>query len=135
IHVSMTANPCHLFSDAVLFWALQVSLLLFALFAALRDWIAVRNARHSEATRQIIRGETSMGYFYATYAAISGLVAAICLSVDVAKDHCVLWVLVDTAAVAYVCLFNGWFRCNLVGLAIYLSGLQAYRRWKPWLFR
>jgi hypothetical protein len=46
---------------------------------------------------------------------------AICLSVDVAKDHRVLWVVVDTAEVAYVCLFNGWFRNHLVGFAIYLS--------------
>jgi len=62
-----------------------------------------------------------MGYFYATYAAISGLLVAICLSVGVVKDHRVLWVVVDTAAVAYVCLFNGWFRNHLVGFAIYLS--------------
>jgi hypothetical protein len=114
---SMTANLYHLFSDAVLFWVLQAGLVLFALFVA----VVARLPGRGGPTVQIKRGGTSMGYFYATYAAISGLLVAICLSVDVAKDHRVFWVLVDTIAVGYICVVNKWFRNRLVGFAIYLS--------------
>ena len=54
----------------------------------------------------------------------NGLLVAICLSVDVAKDHRVLWVFVDTAAVAYVCLFNGWLRNHLLTFTQYLSKVE-----------
>ena len=113
----MTINLCDFFSDAVLFWVLQAGLVLFALFVA----VVARLPGRGGPTVQIKRGETSMGYFYATYVAISGLLVAICLSVDVAKDHRVFWVLLDTIAVAYICVFNMWFRNRLVGYAIYLS--------------
>ncbi len=98
--------------------------MLFALFALLRNWIAARNAGRGGTTMQITRGDASMKYFYGAYAAVSGLLVAICLSVDVAKDHRVLWVVVDAAAVAYVSLFNVWFRNHLLGFANYLSKLE-----------
>ncbi len=103
---------------------LQAGLVLFALFALLRNWIAARKAGRVGTTRQIKRGNVSMKYFYGTYAAISGLLVAICVSVDVAKDHRVLWMVVDTSVVAYVCLFNAWFRNHLVGFVIYLTRLE-----------
>jgi hypothetical protein len=103
---------------------LQAGLVLFTLFAALQSWITARKARRESLTMQITRGETSMKYFYGAYAAISGLLVAICLSVDVAKDHRVLCVFVDTVAVAYVCLRNGWFRNHLLAFANYLSKLE-----------
>ena len=121
---SVTANLCHLFSDSILFWVLQAGLLLFALFAALRNWIAVRKAGRGKVTMQITRSDASMKLFYGTYAAISGLFVAICLSVDAAKDHRVLWLVLDIFSVAYVCLFNAWFRNHLVALANYLTKLE-----------
>ena len=120
----MTTNLCEFVSDAVLFWMLQAGLVLFALFAFLRNWIAIGKAGRGSLTMQITRGETSMKYFYGAYAAISGLLVAICLSVDAAKDHRVFWLAVDTSTVAYVCLFNAWFRNYLVKLANYLTKLE-----------
>jgi len=103
---------------------MQVGLVLFALYAALRDWIAARKAERGALKMQITRSDTSMKLFYGTYVAISGVIVAICLSVDAAKDHRVVCVLVDTFAVAYVCLLNGWFRNHLVGFANYLAKLE-----------
>lgn len=51
-----------------------------------------------------------MGRFYGMYAAASGLLIAISLSVDVAKNYRVVWTLFDTVLLAYVCLYNSWFR-------------------------
>jgi hypothetical protein len=120
----MTTNLCGLFSDAVLFWVLQAGLILFALYAALRDWIGVRKAGRGPLQMQITRSDTSMKLFYGTYAAISGLLVAVCLSVDAAKDHRVLWLVLDISAAAYVCLFNAWFRNYLVGFVTYLTKLE-----------
>src|SRR5260370_12621073 len=122
-------NLCHLFSDAVLFWVLQAGLVLFALFAFGKNWI-LKKTRDESLEKQVNRGEVSMKYFYRTYAAINGFLIAICLSVDAAvvKDHRILFVVVDTAAVAYVCLLNGWFRNYFLGLVLrfasYLSKLE-----------
>ena len=118
----MAVNLCDLFSDAVVFWVLQAGLVLFALFALLRN--AVRKAERGGATVQITRGDPSMKYFYGTYAAVSGLLVGICLSVDVVKDYRVVWVVIDIAVVAYVCLLNAWFRNHLLGFANYLSKLE-----------
>jgi hypothetical protein len=65
-----------------------------------------------------------MGLFYATYAAINGLVIALCLTVEVAKDHRVFWVFTDTVLVAYVCLRNPWFRNLLVGWSAKLTKIE-----------
>src|SRR5439155_23099531 len=112
------------FSDAVLFWVLPAGLVLFALYAALRDWIAVRKAGRGALNMLITRSDASMKLFYGTYVAISGVLVAICLSVETAKDHRVLCVLVDIFAVAYVCLLNAWFRNYLVSFAAYLTKLE-----------
>jgi hypothetical protein len=55
-------------------------------------------------------GRSIDGPFYGMYAAASGLVIAISLTVDVAKNYRVFWALFDTGLVAYVCLYNPWFR-------------------------
>lgn len=120
---SSTTNPCKLSSDCVLFWVLQVGLVLFVLFALLRNWIAARNAGRGGLAMQINRGPESMDYFFVIYTAIIGPAVAICASVDVSgvKGHRILWILGDTAAVVYVCLFNGWFRNHLLRFVRYLS--------------
>jgi hypothetical protein len=119
---TITSN---LLSDAVLFAVLQVGLVVFVLSAVLRNWIAERRAGPGEPTLRVTRSERSMSRFYATYAAINGLLVAICLSVDVAANHRVVWVLLDTALVAYVCLINPWFRNLLVEWSIRLPKIEA----------
>ena len=113
-----------LLSDAILFPVLQVGLVVFVLFAALRNWIQARKAGRGGATLTVTRCEASMSRFYATYAAMSGLLIAICLSVDVAKNHRVLWVTIDTAMVAYVSLLNPWFRNKLLGWTDRLTKIE-----------
>lgn len=111
-------------SDAVLFPALQVALAIFVLFAVLRSWLQARKSGRGSVTGSVTRGEGSMGRFYGTYAVISSLLIAICLSVDVAQNHRVLWVVIDTGLVAYVCLFNPWFRNRLLGWAERLTKIE-----------
>lgn len=65
-----------------------------------------------------------MGIYYGTYAAISGLLVAICLSAEYAKEHRVAWVLLDAGIVSYLCLFNPWFRLKLNALASFLAGAE-----------
>jgi len=113
-----------LLSDAFLFPALQVALVVFVLFAVLCNWFQARKAGCGGTTLSVTRGAASMGLFYGTYAAISGLLIAICLSVDVAKNHRVLWVVIDTVIVAYICLFNPWFRNVLLGWAERLTNIE-----------
>jgi hypothetical protein len=120
----MTTTLCSLLSDKFLFPLLQAVLVLFVLFSGLRDWIAYKRAGRGGVTLQITRSDASMNLFYGTYAALNGLLVAICVSVDVAKDYRVLWVILDTIAVVYVCLFNGWFRNYVVRFANYLRELE-----------
>jgi hypothetical protein len=114
----------YLLSDAVLFPALQITLALFALFALLLNRMQVRKAGCGGVTLTVKRGDTSMRLFYGMYATISGLLIAICLSVDVAKNHRVLWVVMDIVLVAYVCLFNPWFRNLLLEWAEGLTKIE-----------
>jgi len=108
------ATLSELSSDALLFPALQTVLILFVLFAWLLNFWHSRRAGHGTFSAQVTRGDSSMGYLYGTYAAISGLLIAICLSVDIATKHRVLWVVVDAGLVFYVCLLNPWFRNRLL---------------------
>ncbi len=55
-----------------------------------------------------------MGRFYATFVFINGLFVAVCLSVEAVVGTRVFWVILDTALIAYVCLFNNWFRNKLL---------------------
>lgn len=113
-----------LLSDAVLFTLLQALLATFVLFAVFRNWIAEVRAGRGGATLTVTRGEDSMSRFYATYGAISGLLITFCLTVDAAKNHRVLWVLLDTILVAYVCLLNPWFRNLLVQWSLRLKKIE-----------
>ena len=111
-------------SDAILFPLLQAALVLFVLFAILRNWRQERRAGRGGATLSVTRGESSMARFYGMYAAVSGLLVAWCLSVKVAKDHRVLLVTLDNVLVAYVCLLNPWFRNVLLGWARWLTKIE-----------
>lgn len=121
----MTANPCWFVSDDFLFWLLQAAVLLFAVFSCIREWIARRSAGRGGAVAQIKRGAESMQVFYGvTSALITGPLILIDISVDVVKDFRVFWIVIDTVAVVYVCLFNGWFRNWLIGIRNHLINLE-----------
>jgi hypothetical protein len=65
-----------------------------------------------------------MGIFRGAYVAITGVLVAVCLRVEMVDHHRVLWAILDTVLVAYVCLLNPWFRNKLMGWANALSTLE-----------
>ena len=73
-----------------MFPILQVGLVAFVLFAVHHNWIQARRAGRGGVTLLVTRGEISMSRFFATYAAISGLLIAICLTVEVARNQRIL---------------------------------------------
>lgn len=117
-------NLCEILSDAVWFWGLQAGLELFAAFASFQNW---KKGRRGGPTAQIKRGAESMQYFLVICGLIIAIPVAICASVDVplVKGHRALWILFDGALVGYVCIFNGWFRNNVLLPFVYrLSELE-----------
>ena len=108
-------------SGQVLFPLLQVALILFVLFAIFRNR---RQEKKGGPKLRVTRGKASMSRFYGAYAALSGLLVALCLSVNVADNHRVLWAILDTVLVAYVCLLNPWFRNVLLGWAQRLTKIE-----------
>jgi hypothetical protein len=124
LHESVLSTLNSLLADAVLFYVLQVGLLAFVLIAWFLNRTEFNGAGLGSTTLRVTRGEQSMGHFYTMYGAISGLLIAISLSVEVAKDHRVFWVLFDAGLVAYVCLYNPWFRNRLIGWADRLAKLE-----------
>lgn len=107
---SLLAILREVLSDAICFPLIQAFLVAFVVFAILRNWRQERRAGRGGATLTVTRGEASMALFYGTYGAVSGLFIALCLSVEVARNHRVLWTILDTLLIAYVSLLNPWFR-------------------------
>ena len=111
-------------SDSVLFFVLQATLITFVMFAVARNWLAARRAGRGGATLTVTRGTDSMMRFYGTYVAVSGVLIAVCLSTEVAENHRVFWSLLDSLLVAYVCLYNPWFRNLLLGWVAHLTTIE-----------
>lgn len=118
------AMPIEILSDKFLFPSIQLLLIVFSLFCVARHFYEARKARRSGIIAAIKRGEASMGRFFAAYALLSGWFITLCLSVDIAQNHRVLWVSVDTILVAYVCLLNPWFRNRILGWIAWLSKVE-----------
>jgi hypothetical protein len=114
-------NLCEILSDAVWFCGLQAGLGLFWAFALFQNW---KRRRRGGPTAK--RGAESMQYFLVVCGLIIAVPVAICASVDVplVKGHRVLWILLDSVVVGYVCLGNGWFRNMLLGFVNRLSELE-----------
>ena len=112
-------------SDSVLFWLLQALIILAAVAAFAANKAAEIRAGKGGATLTVERGKESMSLFYGSYVALNSLLVAICLSVDVISDFRVFWVLIDTLAPAYICIFNPWSRNKLLGWAQYLRKIEA----------
>jgi len=112
-------------SDDYLFPLLQGVLVLLLLFALLMEFLAQARAGFGGATLTVTRGEKSIAVFYGLYAATSGLLVALCLSVEWAKDHRVFWALLDTFIASYLCLMNPWLRNKLLSFAGWLTIVEA----------
>ncbi len=118
-------NMPEFFSDDYLFPLLQSALVLLLLVALLMEFLAQARAGFGDATLTVTRGEKSMAIFYGLYAATSGLLVALCLSVEWAKDHRVFWGLLDTFITSYLCLMNPWLRNKLLAFSGWLTRVEA----------
>jgi hypothetical protein len=123
-------------SDSIWFPALEIFLFVFAVFAAWKDWRSQRRAGSDKAgtgglvdsvQADVIRGPVSMGTFYGAYGAITAVLVALAINVDVAKDHRVFFVLFNVVVAAYVCLLNGWVRNRLIGWTGKVAKLERNR--------
>lgn len=111
-------------SDECLFPLLQASLVVVLVFSVAMESLSRWKAGFGGTPLVVTRSSATMGIYYGTYAAISGLLVAICLSAEYAKEHRVAWVLLDAGIVSYLCLFNPWFRLKLNALASFLAGAE-----------
>lgn len=111
--------------DTQMFWILQSSVLLMVLVAFFVNRATELKPENSGTNLSVERGNESMSLFYGFYVALSGLLVALCLSVDIIKNYKVFWVLVDALAPAYICLFNPWSRNKLLCWVQYLRKIEA----------
>jgi hypothetical protein len=110
-----------LFSILILAVALELAAQMRAGFGA-KGLYQVEGA---PATLVITRSAASMNVYYGAYAAISGVLVALCLTADAAKNHRVFWVLADVFVSSYLCLFNTCFRLHLQDLAEFLTRVET----------
>lgn len=96
------------FSDSILFAVLQLCLIALFAYAVFRHF-------NRSGTTVAERGTETMRWFYGAYGAATAILVALDVSVEVAKNHKVFFVLLDVALVAYICLVNPWFRNLLIG--------------------
>ena len=112
-------------SDSYVFPLLQGLLLLLLIFVLVMELTERLRAGSGGTTLSITRGERSMGVFYGIYAAVSGVLVALCLSADWAANHRVFWLLVDTLVASYLCLVNPWFRNRLLAPSNWQSKIES----------
>ena len=122
----LSMHICELLSDAYLFPAIQIVLVIFFFFSLLMNFMKSISAGRGGFSVTVTRGKESMGRFFGFYAAINGLLIAICLSTDYAKDHRVFWSVLDTMLVAYTCLYNIWFRNKLLSWVDHLTKIETH---------
>jgi hypothetical protein len=108
-----------LLSDKYLFPVIQILLTVFAIVC----W--VYGQCQSGNFAKIDRSDITMATFYGIYAALSGLFVAICSQVEIAENYRVIWILTDVTLIAYICIFNPWFRNKLLGLIEYLKKIET----------
>lgn len=108
-------------SDAVLFPALQLALVLLVIYSMARSRWMISGGGLSA---QVTRSPASMAVFYGAYAALSGVATALCLQLDMVANYRVLFVVLDLVLIAYLCLGSNWFRNKLIGWANSLTELE-----------
>jgi hypothetical protein len=111
-------------SDTYLFPVLQALLALIFLFSVAMEVFSQVRAGFGSVSLSLERGAETMKIFYGFYLALSGLLVALCMGVEMAKEHRVIWVVLDVLIVSYLCLVNPWFRNGLVGIAVTLRKLE-----------
>jgi hypothetical protein len=111
--------------DLVMFAILQAAIVSLLIVALANDFSEKRRAGKGGPTLAVTRSRQSLGLFYGAYLAVSGLLVAICLSVEVVQGYRIFWALLDTAIVAYVCIFNPWVRNKLIGWS---GGIQKLEK-------
>jgi hypothetical protein len=117
-----------LVKDSNMFFLIQACLVLLFFVSMINNFSANRRAlkgRGVTITLSVTRGDESMAKFYGAYLAINGVLIAICLSVETAKDYRIFWVVVDSFIPAYLCILNPWSRNKLLGWVNAVTKLES----------
>tara|TARA_B100000614_G_C14257053_1_gene373374 strand:- start:22 stop:402 length:381 start_codon:yes stop_codon:yes gene_type:complete len=114
-------------TDAILFPASQVLLVLFAVYAKIKHVLLHRSESRSMMNVEIIRADGSMARFYATFALLNGIFISLCLSVDAAEPRRILFVTLDTFAIWHLCMLNSWFRNKLMSWHAAMTKVEVRR--------
>lgn len=112
-------------SDRVLFPIVQCALAGFAIACFFFDRFHRWRAGGRGVAMTVTRGPTSMVLFYGAYVAFTGIFVSLALQVDLAKNHRVFFVVLDSLLIFYLCLLNFWFRNKLVGWANRLASIES----------
>lgn len=110
-------------SDPWFFPTIQLLLVAFVVVALILDW-SLRRSMGGGLSLKVIRGEGSMAKFYAVYGVLTGVFVTIAVAADYAQQHRTFFILLDVVLVAYLCLFNSWFRGKLIGWTNTLAELE-----------
>ena len=97
-------------SDPYVVFLVQVALVLFLIFAALRDMHIRKLERTAEASAEVTRSEKSMHALYTVYA---GAMASCLVLLDKAAGidgHKVALIVLDFICITYIFFFSTWFR-------------------------
>jgi hypothetical protein len=108
------------FSDKIMFWILQLILISLVVISTFKSSVS-----RGGVSVSIDRGKESIAIFYGTYISMSGLLVAICLSVEFIKDYRIIWVIIDILIVAYICIINPWSRNKFIGLSMKIKKLES----------
>jgi hypothetical protein len=119
-----SASLSSILSDTYLFPVLQGLVVLTGGIAVLMELITRFRAGFGSTRLIVTRSQTSMAIYYGTYAAATGVLVALCSTVEFAEHHRVAWVLLDVLVTSYLCLFNPWFRLKLQALSSYLASAE-----------
>ncbi len=103
--------------DQIVFWLLQIILLLIFLYACIYPkYIAYRNERGG-VNFTTTREEKSLKYLRNFASGFTSIILAVMISIaDVAYGHKVFIFLLDIIIVLYLSYYNDWFRNKLIGI-------------------
>ena len=103
-----------------MFWLLQFTLISLVVFSIFKSSVS-----KGAVSASIERGKESIAIFYGVYISMSGLLVAICLSVEFIKDYRIIWVIIDVLIAAYICILNPWSRNKLIGLSRQIKKIES----------
>lgn len=109
-------------SDHFAFYLMQAAIIFLLIISITIEYY---RSQKKGPTLSVERGEKSMMLLYGSYAAVNGIIIAICLSTDAAKNHRVFFVIFNSLILAYLFLYNSWFRNKLFGWAYRLTKTEV----------